>query len=97
MPKGHWVAIYYFVSDPAAVARYAAAATPVLISFGARFLARGMPAKSYEGGADQRCVLIEFPSVEHAVDAYESPEYQAALTVMRDVVQREVRIVPAAE
>jgi uncharacterized protein (DUF1330 family) len=92
--KGYWIAIYHAVSDPSVLARYAEQATPVLLSHGARFLARGRPSRVFEGGADERCVVIEFPSVEQAVAAYESAEYQAVLDVMRDSVRREVRIVP---
>ena len=94
MTKGYWIAIYHSVSDPSALARYADQATPVLLAHGARFLARGRPAKVFEAGADERCVVIEFPSVEHAVAAYESVEYQAVLAIMRGSVRREVRIVP---
>jgi uncharacterized protein (DUF1330 family) len=97
MSKGYWIASYHAVSDPAAVTQYAEAATPVLLSFGARFLARGMAARAYEGGVIQRCVVIEFPSVEQAAAAYESPAYQAALDIMRDAMQREVRIVPGVD
>jgi uncharacterized protein (DUF1330 family) len=97
MAKGYWIAIYHSVSDPAVLAKYAAAATPVLASFGARFLARGMPAVVFEGGANQRCIVIEFPSVEQAVAAYESEPYQLALGIMRGFVDREVRIVPASD
>jgi uncharacterized protein (DUF1330 family) len=56
-----------------------------------------MPVRAYEGGANQRCVVIEFPSVEQAAAAYESPAYQAALGIMRGAMQREVRIVPGAD
>jgi uncharacterized protein (DUF1330 family) len=97
MPKGYWIASYHSVPDSAAVARYAEAATPALLAFGARFLARGMPARIFEGGSNQRCVVIEFPSVEQAVAAYESPAYQAALELMPASVKREVRIVPGVD
>lgn len=97
MAKGYWIAVYHTVSDPAALARYAEAATPVLKSFGARFLARGMPASVFEGGANQRCVVIEFPSVEQAVAAYDSEPYQRALEIMRSSVKREVRIIPGSD
>lgn len=93
MAKGYWIAIYHSVSDPSVLARYADAATPVLLARGARFLARGKPARVFEGGADERCVVIEFPSVEAAVAAYESVEYQSVLATMRASVRREVRIV----
>jgi uncharacterized protein (DUF1330 family) len=97
MAKGYWIAVYHSVSDPAVLARYAEAATPVLTSFGARFLARGMPAVVFEGGANQRCVVIEFPSVEQAVAAYESEPYQRALRIMLGSVDREVRILPGSD
>lgn len=97
MAKGYWIAIYHSVSDPATLARYADQATPVLLAHGARFLARGKPARVFEGGAEERCVVIEFPSVDRAVAAYESAEYQAVLDVMRDSVRREVRIVSGVD
>lgn len=97
MSKGYWIASYHAVSDSAAVTRYAEAATPILLAFGARFLARGMPVRAYEGGVMQRCVVIEFPSVDKAVAAYESPAYQSVLGIMRDAMQREVRIVPGVD
>jgi uncharacterized protein (DUF1330 family) len=97
MAKGYWIASYHTVLDPAVQAKYAEAATPVLLSFGARFLARGMPAKVFEGGVAQRCVVIEFPSVEQAIAAYESPAYQAVLAIMLDSVKREVRIIPGVD
>ncbi|MGZ9032033.1 MAG: DUF1330 domain-containing protein [Burkholderiaceae bacterium] len=93
MTKGYWIAIYHSVSDPVALARYADQATPVLLAHGARFLARGRPAKVFEGGADERCVVIEFPTVEQAIAAYKSAEYQAVLAIIRGTVRREVRIV----
>jgi uncharacterized protein (DUF1330 family) len=85
------------VLDPGVLAKYAEAATPALLSFGARFLARGMPSKVFEGGVAQRCVVIEFPSVEQAIAAYESPAYQAVLAIMRDSVKRDVRIIPGVD
>jgi uncharacterized protein (DUF1330 family) len=83
MPKGYWIASYHSVQDPAALSKYAEAAGPVLKSFGARFLARGMPARTYEGGANERCVVAEFESVDKAIAAYESPAYQAALAILK--------------
>jgi len=97
MAKGYWIASYHTVLDPGVLAKYAEAATPVLLSFGARFLARGMPSKVFEGGVAQRCVVIEFPSVEQAIAAYESPAYQAVLAIMRDSVKRDVRIIPGVD
>jgi uncharacterized protein (DUF1330 family) len=97
MPKGYWIASYHAVSDPTALAKYADAATPILKGFGARFLARGLATKTYEGGANQRCVVIEFESVDQAIAAYESPTYQSVLATLEGLIKREVRIVPGVD
>lgn len=93
MAKAYWVALYREVKDPEKLAAYAKLAGRALTSKGGRFLARGMPAKVYELGVKQRVVLIEFDSVEQAVAAHDSPDYQAALTILGDGVERELRIV----
>jgi uncharacterized protein (DUF1330 family) len=56
-------------------------------------LARGMPAQVYEGGLQQRVVLLEFDSVEAARAAHESPAYQEALRALAGGADREIRIV----
>ncbi len=94
MPKGYWIASYHSIKDPAALKKYAEAAGPVLTSFGARFLARGMPAKVCEDGANERCVVAKYESVERAIAAYESPAYKAVWALLKDACVREVRIVP---
>jgi uncharacterized protein (DUF1330 family) len=60
---------------------------------GGRFLARGLPAKTYEGGIDQRTVLVEFDSLAQAIAAHDSPGYQAALAVLGNAAERDLRIV----
>ena len=57
-----------------------------------RQLARGMPAKVFEMGMNERVVLIEFDSVEAAKAAYESPAYQAAHKLLGDAADRDIRI-----
>lgn len=93
MAKGYWIATYRTINDPGKFKAYADMAGPVLTSKGGKFLARGMPAKVYEQAVNQRVVLIEFESVEQAVAAHDSPEYQKALFVLGDGVERELRIV----
>jgi uncharacterized protein (DUF1330 family) len=92
MAKGYWVTFYRSVSNTAALAEYAKLAGPPIQAAGGRFLARGTAAKSYEAGLNQRSVVIEFDSVEKAVAAYESPAYQAAVTVLEGAAERDVRI-----
>lgn len=93
MAKGYWITCYRSVSDEAALEKYARLAGPVIEAHGGRFLARGKAAKSYESGLNQRLVVIEFESMQHATEAYESPEYQAALRVLGGTAERDVRIV----
>jgi len=96
MPKAYWVATYRAVKDSGKLAAYAKLAGPALTANGARFLARGEPAKVYELGLMQRTVLIEFDSVEQAIAAHDSPAYQEALAALGDGADREIRIVEAA-
>jgi uncharacterized protein (DUF1330 family) len=93
MPKAYWIGAYRSVSDPEALAAYAALAAPAITAGGGRFLARGMPDTVYEHGLAQRTVLIEFDSVEQANACYASPAYAAALAVLAHGAERDVRIV----
>jgi uncharacterized protein (DUF1330 family) len=93
MAKAYWIAAYRSVRDPQALAAYAKLALPALEAAGGRFLVRGMPARVYEGGLEQRTVLIEFASVAQAVAAHESPGYQQALRALGNAVDRDMRIV----
>jgi uncharacterized protein (DUF1330 family) len=97
MAKAYWVAAYRNISNPDALAAYAKLAGPAIQASGGRFLARGMPAKVYEAGLNQRTVLIEFPSVAAAVAAHDSDGYKAALKALGNAVEREIRIVEGVE
>lgn len=93
MPKAYWVAQYRAVSDPVALAAYAALSGPAVVAAGGRILARGMPAQIYEGGSQQRTVVIEFDSVEQARAAHDSPAYHAALAALGGGAERDIRII----
>jgi uncharacterized protein (DUF1330 family) len=93
MPKAYWVAVYHAVKDPEKLAAYARLAGPALTQAGGRFIARGEPAVVYEKGVKQRTVLIEFDSVEQAVAAHDSPDYQKALAALAHGADREIRII----
>lgn len=96
MPKAYWIACYREISDPAKLAAYAKIAGPAIEAGGGRFLARAVAAKAYEDGKVDRTVLIEFDSVEQAVAAHDSAEYQRALALLKGGVVRDLRIVPGA-
>ncbi len=96
MAKAYWVSVYKAVHDDDKVAAYAKLAGPALTAAGGRFLARGMPAKTYEQGIEQRTVILEFDSVAQAIAAHDSPAYQAALAALGDGASREIRILEGA-
>jgi len=94
MAKAYWIAFYRSIKNNDALAAYAKLAGPAVQAAGGRFLARGMPAKVYEAGLNQRTVVIEFDSVQAAIAAHDSPGYQEALKALgKDSVERELRIV----
>jgi uncharacterized protein (DUF1330 family) len=97
MPKGYWVTIYRSISDPARLARYAELAPKATAPFGCRYIARGTAAQAYEAGLKERIVISEFPSVEKAIGAYNSPAYQEALKALGDGAVRDLRIVEGLE
>ena len=95
--KGYLVSVYRSVKEPEKLAAYAKLAGPAFAKYGARNLARGEAAKAYEAGVKQRVVLIEFESVEKAIEAHDSPDYQAALKVFDHCAERDLRIVEGLE
>jgi uncharacterized protein (DUF1330 family) len=91
VPKAYWITTYRAVRNSDALAAYARLAGPAIEAGGGRFVVRGMPARSYEGGLDQRVVIIEFESLSKAVATYESAAYRAALKALGDGAERDVR------
>ncbi len=77
MPKGYWIA-HVTVTDPEQYKVYAGAAPEVFKKYGASYLARAGKYQQMEGSDRPRNVVIEFPSLQSAIDCYNSPEYQAA-------------------
>jgi uncharacterized protein (DUF1330 family) len=93
MAKAYWVGCYRSIRNPEALAAYAKIAGPAIQAAGGRFLVRGTPSKTYEGGLNQRTVIIEFESLDKAIAAHDSPGYQEALRVLGDAAERDLRIV----
>lgn len=94
--KAYWIAFYRDIMNPDALAAYAKLAGPAVEAGGGRFLARGMPSQTYENGLNQRVVVIEFPSLEAAKAAHDSPAYKEALKALgKGNVDRDMRIVEA--
>lgn len=97
MAKAYWIAIYKSISDPSRHAQYGEIAKPAIAAAGGQFLARSSDFTSLYPDSAVRVVLIEFPSHEAALEAYNSDEYQRACAVLGDAVERDVRIVTALD
>ena len=91
------IATYRSVSDPQKLAAYAELAIPALTPFGARVLARGNAAATFEHGLKERTVIVEYPSLEKAIAAYNSAAYGQALKALGDGAVRDIRIVEGLE
>ncbi|MBX8825705.1 DUF1330 domain-containing protein [Pseudochrobactrum sp. Wa41.01b-1] len=92
MTKAYWIA-RVDVRDAERYKDYISTAKPAFERFGANFIARGGVAHAVEGQGRARNVIIEFPSMQHALDCYNSPEYQAAVVIRQTVADGEVIIV----
>jgi uncharacterized protein (DUF1330 family) len=97
MPKAYWIVSYRSISDPQKVAAYAKLAPAATAAFGARYVARGNAVAAHEDGHKERVVITEFPSLEQATAAYDSPAYQEALKALGDGAVRDVRIIEGME
>ncbi len=96
MPSAFWIA-HVEVTDTEAYGRYAKLAGPALAADGGVFLARGTRYVQLEGNERSRNVVARFPSLEAAVAAYNSAEYQAALAHAKGASVRDLVVVEATE
>lgn len=70
------------VTDPETYATYRAQTPAVVERYGGRFIVRGGAAETLEGeGRPGRLVAIEFPDAAAARLFYDSPEYQAIISI----------------
>ncbi len=66
------------VTDPDRYEQYKAKAAPSIIAAGGRYIVRGGDVRILEGDAPAgRTVILEFPTMQAAVDWYTSDEYTA--------------------
>jgi uncharacterized protein (DUF1330 family) len=87
-----WIA-HVTVSDEEAYGKYAKIATEAIAAHGGTFLARGGRYVVLEGRDRPRNVVARFPSVEKAVECYNSPRYQEALAFARNASERDLVVV----
>ncbi|OWU86248.1 hypothetical protein ATO6_05270 [Oceanicola sp. 22II-s10i] len=82
MPKGYIIG-HITVNDMEEYKEYIRLDTPILERLGGRFIVRGGQAEVTEGTAEQRHVVIEFPSYAEALAAYHDPDYQKVADIRR--------------
>jgi uncharacterized protein (DUF1330 family) len=96
MPKGYWI-VRMDTSDPETYKTYATANGVAFKKYGAHFLARGGKSEAVEGSSRARNVVIEFPSMQAALDCWNSPEYKKALAIRQGISTGEIVIVEGYE
>jgi len=82
MPKGYIIG-HITVNDPEAYKEYVERDTPILQALGGQFVVRGGQSETMEGETLMRHVVIEFPSYEQALKAYNDPDYQEVADIRR--------------
>jgi uncharacterized protein (DUF1330 family) len=97
LSKGYWVSAHRETKDRAKLATYAQLAVPAVEAAGGKVILRGVAYEVREHGLREQTVVIEFPSYEQAVAAYESDAYQKALEALGDSVVRDLRVIGGAE
>ncbi|MDA8537647.1 DUF1330 domain-containing protein [Candidatus Pelagibacter bacterium] len=91
--KAYWIAIYKDLKNLENIKKYAEKATPAIKKYKGKILARGGKIETIEGTPTPRTVLIEFPSLEEAVNCYQSNEYQEAMKIGNGEFNRHIQIV----
>ena len=93
MAKAYWVVTYRKITNQDAWGAYAKLAAPAIQKSGGKFVVRGMPSTTWEKGIKERVVIIEFDSVQKALAAHDSPDYQASLKALANGAERDMRVV----
>ncbi len=96
MAKGYWIA-HVSVKDAEHYPEYLKAGAIAYKKFGAKFLIRGGKFDAVEGQVRDRHVVVEYESYEKAVEAYHSPEYQAAAKLRQAYAMSDIMIIEGVE
>ena len=91
MAKGYLVA-HIRVHDKDGFEKFKEMAGPTISDYGGKVLVRNPSPEIREGSDSGVAIVIEFESLEKALQAYESPEYQEALKALDGGADRDFRI-----
>ena len=92
MPKGYILAAHRSPANPKKREAYIKLALPAIASAGGKFIAQTTDIIAKENGKNERTVLVEFESLEKAIQAYNSHGYQKALKALDNGSDRDLRI-----
>ncbi len=92
MPKGYIIG-HITVRDPEAYKEYVERDTPILKRLGGTFVVRGGQSDIMEGEAFARHVVIEFPSYQEALAAYNDPDYQEVAEIRKRTAESTILVV----
>lgn len=92
MPKGYWI-IHVDVTDADNYPKYLAQDALAFEKYEAKFHVRGGKCEGPEGPIRSRHVVIEFESYDRAMECYNSPEYQKAVSLRQAYSESDVVIV----
>ena len=77
------------VRDTEAMERYRNSAARSIAHYGGRYLVRGGPSETVEGGPPAKTlIIVEFPSMARLREWYASPEYAEALSERWNALDR---------
>ena len=96
MPKGYWIA-HVTITNPRRYKSYQDIAPEAFKKYDIKFLSRTNDAQTLEGNAWQRHVIIEFDSVEDAMECYNSAEYKLARAKRDGACKASITIVEGLE
>jgi uncharacterized protein (DUF1330 family) len=92
MAKGYIIG-HITVTDPQAYPEYVRRDTPILNNLGGQFIVRGGQSQVPEGDTFERHVVIEFPSYQAALNAYNDPEYQEVAEIRKNAAKSVIIVV----
>ena len=91
--KAYWVAVYKDLENLEDLKKYAEKATTAIKKYNGKILVRGGKAETVEGSPSPRTIIIEFPSLDNALNCYNSEDYQNAKKIAERSFNRHVQIV----
>ena len=91
--KAYWMAVYKDLKNVKKLKEYAEKATPAIKKYNGKILARGGKTETVEGTPSPRTVIIEFSSMQDAINCYHSKEYQDAKKIVGENFNRHIQIV----